>query len=261
MTTFTAATPYHSVLLDDYIFGADSAGGVSAGVKSQVMRTYMSENSQPVNVNLTALAGLAITDGNFIVGNGASWVAESGATARASLGLGTIATIDDAPSDGEIYGRQNAAWIRVGSNVGVFAYLSASADTTITTAGTYYPILGTFTNNPLEGFAAATAFPPGIKYVEAETEYFKILWAASISADSASTTVSFGVKKNNVLETGSLMSTLCKTAGELYAISGIYVVELATNDEVQLVVTTDGNGDVITVDNYTTAITHFFDLL
>jgi len=33
------------------------------------------------------LAGLAVTDGNFIVGNGTSFVAETGATARTSLGL------------------------------------------------------------------------------------------------------------------------------------------------------------------------------
>ncbi len=33
------------------------------------------------------VAGLAVTDGNFIVGNGSNFVAESGATARASIGL------------------------------------------------------------------------------------------------------------------------------------------------------------------------------
>lgn len=43
--------------------------------------------------NLSALAGLAVTDGNFAVGNGTTWVAESGATARTTLGLGTAATM------------------------------------------------------------------------------------------------------------------------------------------------------------------------
>ena len=38
------------------------------------------------------IAALAVTDGNIIVGDGSNWVAESGATARTSLGLGTIAT-------------------------------------------------------------------------------------------------------------------------------------------------------------------------
>lgn len=38
---------------------------------------------------LSPIAGLSLTDSNFIVGDGTKWVAESGATARTSLGLGT----------------------------------------------------------------------------------------------------------------------------------------------------------------------------
>ena len=41
----------------------------------------------PVNATLTAIGGLAVTDSNIIVGNGSTWVAESGATARTSLGV------------------------------------------------------------------------------------------------------------------------------------------------------------------------------
>lgn len=48
---------------------------------------------QPLNTNLTTLAGLATTDGNFIVGNGTTWVVESGSTVRTSLGLGSLATL------------------------------------------------------------------------------------------------------------------------------------------------------------------------
>jgi hypothetical protein len=44
------------------------------------------------NANLTAIGNLSNTDNNFIVGNGSTWVAENGSTARASLGLGTIST-------------------------------------------------------------------------------------------------------------------------------------------------------------------------
>ncbi len=40
------------------------------------------------------IAGLTPTDDNFIVGNGTNFVTESGATARTSLGLGSIATQD-----------------------------------------------------------------------------------------------------------------------------------------------------------------------
>lgn len=47
---------------------------------------------QAWDADLDTLAGLAKADGNFIVGDGAAWVVESGATVRTSLGLGTIAT-------------------------------------------------------------------------------------------------------------------------------------------------------------------------
>jgi len=43
---------------------------------------------------LQDVAGLAVTDGNFIVGDGSNFVAESGSTARTSLGLGTAAVLD-----------------------------------------------------------------------------------------------------------------------------------------------------------------------
>ena len=46
---------------------------------------------QALDADLTAIAGLSNSDGNFIVGSASGWVAESGATARTSLGLGTMA--------------------------------------------------------------------------------------------------------------------------------------------------------------------------
>lgn len=49
---------------------------------------------QPLDADLTTIAGLAHADGNFIVSDGAAWTVESGATARASLGLGTLAVIN-----------------------------------------------------------------------------------------------------------------------------------------------------------------------
>ena len=49
---------------------------------------------QAYDAQLADIAGLTPTDGNFIVGDGSNFVLESGATARTSLGLGTIATQD-----------------------------------------------------------------------------------------------------------------------------------------------------------------------
>ncbi|WP_271087486.1 hypothetical protein [Hoeflea poritis] len=47
---------------------------------------------QPLDADLTKIAGLASADGNFIVGSATGWVVESGATVRSSLGLGTTDT-------------------------------------------------------------------------------------------------------------------------------------------------------------------------
>jgi hypothetical protein len=47
---------------------------------------------QAYDAQLADVAGLTVTDGNFIVGDGTNFVAENPATARTSLGLGTAAT-------------------------------------------------------------------------------------------------------------------------------------------------------------------------
>ena len=67
--------------------------GTSGFLKKTAANTWaLDTNSyQTLDTELTAIAGLEVTDGNIIVGNGTTWVAESGSTARASLGL-TIGT-------------------------------------------------------------------------------------------------------------------------------------------------------------------------
>jgi hypothetical protein len=63
-----------------------------AGSGAEVVDVTDTFDFQPLTATLTAIGALAVTDGNFIVGNGSTWVAEDGATARTSLGLGSIAT-------------------------------------------------------------------------------------------------------------------------------------------------------------------------
>ena len=55
-----------------------------------------------LDAQLQDVAGLAVTNGNFIVGDGSNFVAESGATARTSLGLGTAAVAATGISNGNV---------------------------------------------------------------------------------------------------------------------------------------------------------------
>lgn len=72
---------------------ADGGTGASTAADARTnLGVAIGSDVQAYNAGLADIAGLAKTDGNLIVGNGTNWVAESGSTARTSLGLGTIAT-------------------------------------------------------------------------------------------------------------------------------------------------------------------------
>ena len=70
--------------LDDGGTGATTASGARTALGLGLGTDVMAYDA-----DLAALAGLAQSDGNFIVSNGSTWIVESGATARTSLGLGT----------------------------------------------------------------------------------------------------------------------------------------------------------------------------
>ena len=75
------------------LFDADIGSTVQAYDSTIVVYADIGSTVQAHDAALDSLATVSSADGNFIVGDGiGGWVAESGATARASLGLGSIAT-------------------------------------------------------------------------------------------------------------------------------------------------------------------------
>lgn len=72
---------------------ADGGTGASTASAARTnLGVAIGSNVQAWDANLDQVAALSPTDGAFIVGDGTSWTAETGVTARASLGLGTMAT-------------------------------------------------------------------------------------------------------------------------------------------------------------------------
>lgn len=96
-----------------------------------------------LDADLTAFAGLDKSDGNIIVGNGTAWVAESGATARASLGL--------------IIGTDVQAY---SANLALWAAASPSGYLTTASAATTYLTSASAATTYLTSVAAAAAYQP-----------------------------------------------------------------------------------------------------
>lgn len=88
-TASGARTNLGSTVIGDALFTA-----ATATAAQQAMDVEPGVDVQAYDADLTAIGALSKTDGNFIVGNGSTWVAESGATARTSLGLGDMADQD-----------------------------------------------------------------------------------------------------------------------------------------------------------------------
>jgi hypothetical protein len=133
----------------------------------------------------------------------------------------------------------------------VYGAMTTPTPTTVTTAGTFVPMLGAFTNDPFTGFIFDTDH---IEFTGPDSHYFEVDWHCSFTADSASTTVHIGIAFDGTLIYRETMGILAKTAGEIYQLSGTVVRELATNGEIQIQLTSDGDGDVITVNHFTTTI-------
>jgi hypothetical protein len=90
---YTTASDTYAVT-DLTAFGRSLIDDADAAAARTTLGVVIGTNVQAYDAQLDDIAGLTPTDGNFIVGDGANFVAESGATARTSLGLGTAATQD-----------------------------------------------------------------------------------------------------------------------------------------------------------------------
>lgn len=138
-----------------------------------------------------------------------------------------------------------------------YAYLTTPADTTCTLANTFYPIVGTFENDPMVDFDVSVG---KLRYIGNRDQSFELDWAVSLSNDALNETVHIGISINgNVLDITekSVMGLFIKYAGENVTLSGTVVETLSKNDTIELQISSSGTGDVITIDHFTTTIRRF----
>jgi len=88
---YTTASDTYAVA-DLTAFGRSILDDADAATVRATLGLVIGTDVQAQNSNLAGVVAAGVTDGNFLVANGTTFVAESGATARTSLGLGSIAT-------------------------------------------------------------------------------------------------------------------------------------------------------------------------
>ena len=70
-------------------FGRSLIDDVDDAAARATLNLEIGTDVQAWDTGLDDVSGLSPADSTFIVGNGTNWVAETGTTARTSLGLGT----------------------------------------------------------------------------------------------------------------------------------------------------------------------------
>lgn len=191
--------------------------------------------AQPLDADLTAMGALAKTDGNFIVGDGATWVAESGATVRTSIGCPPTSHAVNAATYG--YGdTTNAGHLRVGAGLSVSTgTVSHTAHTGDVTGATALTIANdAVTNaksanmavNTLKGrVSAGTGDPEDLTAAQVQT-LTGVTWVTleqygGVGDDSTDNLAAFNAALADLPAAGGTIRLL---ANSIYRVSGVVTI-------------------------------------
>jgi len=163
---------------------------------------------QPTNAKLTDIAALTPTDGNIIVGNGSTWVAESGATARTSLGLGSVATESTVPVSKGGTGQTSltSGRLLLGNGTGAVTLLGGSATGQVPSwNGTSWSVASL----PASGVNSVTASAP-LSSSGGATPNISLSTPVAVTYGGTGSTSASGARSNlglaNIVDNGTYIS-------------------------------------------------------
>ena len=156
----------------------------------------------------------------------------------------------------------NFPWLAVNNRVaksGVGAYLTAPADTAVTTS--YTRLLGTFSNVEISDFEIdGTSGKLTYRPADGVSRTFLLLYSAQVEAPSVNDVITIGVEAGNgapAIIAGSERSVVCRTAGSPYAIANVIPVTLDDEDTIEIQIKGDSSFTA-TVDEFSTALIKMF---
>lgn len=109
-----------------FTYTPPTASGIGAVATGDIGSTV-----QAFNAKLTDVSNAAVTDGNFLVGNGSNFVAESGATARASLGLAIGVDVQPYDANTAVYDATTANFTGTLQNGGSNVLVDSDINSTV----------------------------------------------------------------------------------------------------------------------------------
>ena len=154
----------------------------------------------------------------------------------------------------------NFPWSAVNNRVakiGVGAYLTASANTAVTTS--YTRLLGTFNNEFLEGFIIDTGNGDKLTYQPDDglTRTFLLIYSGEVSAPTNNDEITVGIEKGDgtpAIVSGTVRTVDCRVANSPYVIASVYPITLEDGDTIEIQIKGD-RSFTATVSQFSAVIT------
>lgn len=134
-------------------------------------------------------------------------------------------------------------------------HITSPAATTIAGAGTYYKVAGTTNADEMSGFS--TSGNNRVICDDLVSKKYIVFINISAFVSTGSVVATFGVNKNGIVDTDSVMSSVIGSASNIQSTSIQLIMTLVKDDYVEVVLTNNTNTNSITVSKMNLLLTEY----